>query len=82
MTRWPRFEGFWLELWDRKPPLPADIGLWRFGRAWSHATMIIDWPTVLNPMMDRIVTLEAAQTVGSVSAFGGRMRLLRPKLLL
>jgi len=74
--------GYPLEWWDHNPPLPGDIGLWKFGRAWAHCTIVIEWPLVLNPMMHGKIELELAQTIGSCSTYSGRMRLLRPKMFL
>jgi hypothetical protein len=79
---YPKATGFKLESWDACPPLPGDIGLWKFGRAWAHCTIVIAWPIVLNPLMNGVVSEEMAQTVGSISRFGGRMRLMRPKIFL
>lgn len=73
----PRFKGFELERWNTKPPLPGDLAMWWFGRGWAHATIVIDWPTVLNPMMHQKVTLELAETIGRISERSMRMRLMR-----
>jgi cell wall-associated NlpC family hydrolase len=32
----------------QEPALPGDIALWRFGRCFSHAAIVIAWPTVLH----------------------------------
>jgi cell wall-associated NlpC family hydrolase len=81
----PKFRGFPMELWDKKPPLPADVCLWWFGRTWAHTTIVLDWPTVLNPLMYSRVSPELAHTIGSHAlraGRAGRMRLMRPKILL
>lgn len=77
----PRFKGFPLAMWNAKKPLPADVAVWWFGKGWAHTTIVIDWPTVLNPMMHQNVTLELAETIGSISERCMRMRLLRAKEL-
>jgi hypothetical protein len=84
MSRNPKFRGFPLEWWDRKPPLPADIGLWFFGRCWAHCTIVVDWPVVVNPMMSSKVSLEHAQLIGNAAHATrmGRCRIMRPKFLL
>ncbi len=74
--------GFRLDKWDARPPLPGDIGVWWFGRKWAHTTIVLDWPTVLNPMMGFKVTPEHAHTIGSISELAMRMRLMRPKMFL
>lgn len=30
------------------PPLPADVALWRFGRTFSHAAIVTDWPEIIH----------------------------------
>jgi hypothetical protein len=79
-----RFLGPTLDWWDRKVPLPGDIGVWWFGRKWAHCTIVLEWPSVLNPMAAGLkrVTIEHAQTVGSISERFMRMRLMRPRCFL
>lgn len=77
----PKFKGFPLEMWNQKKPLPADLAVWWFGKGWAHTTIVIDWPNVLNPMMGQKVTLELAETIGSISERSMRMRLLRARQL-
>jgi hypothetical protein len=81
-STWKSARGFKVERWDQKPPLPADLALWWFGRAWAHVTIVLEWPTVLNPMMHARVTPERAHTIGSISTMAMRMRVMRPKALI
>jgi len=30
------------------PPLPGDVAVWKVGRAYSHAAIVIDWPLVVH----------------------------------
>src|SRR6266550_3501610 len=30
------------------PALPGDIGIWKFGNTFSHAAIVVDWPTVVH----------------------------------
>ncbi len=37
------------------PPLPGDFVIWQFGRCFSHAALVIDWPRVLHACIrDRV----------------------------
>lgn len=29
-------------------PLPGDVAIWRWGRAFSHAAIVIEWPVVIH----------------------------------
>ena len=31
-----------------KQPLPGDAAVWKFGRCYSHAGIVIDWPTIIH----------------------------------
>jgi cell wall-associated NlpC family hydrolase len=33
------------------PPLPGDLVLWKFGRAFSHAAIVIEWPTIIHAVV-------------------------------
>ncbi len=38
---------------------PGDIAIWKFGRCFSHAAIVVDWPTVIHAHMPaKMVTLE------------------------
>jgi cell wall-associated NlpC family hydrolase len=44
---------------DEGKQQPGDIAIWKFGRCFSHAALIIDWPTVIHAHMTAgMVTLE------------------------
>lgn len=43
-------------------PLPADIVLFKFGRTFSHAAIVIEWPLVIHSYIDRKVSPENAET--------------------
>ena len=40
----------WVDRYARRVerPGPGDIALWRFGRAVSHAGIVVDWPTIIH----------------------------------
>lgn len=42
------------------PPQPGDIALWRFGRAWSHGSIVTEWPLVIHAYVGVGVLLEDA----------------------
>lgn len=29
-------------------PMPADVAVWRYGRAFSHAAIVVEWPVVIH----------------------------------
>jgi cell wall-associated NlpC family hydrolase len=36
-----------------RTPLPADVAMWKFGRAFSHAALVIAWPQVIHADVSR-----------------------------
>ena len=42
------------------PPLPGDVVLWRFGRSFSHAAIVVDWPKIVHAYIGRPVGLSDA----------------------
>jgi NlpC/P60 family putative phage cell wall peptidase len=62
------------------PPLPGDIVLWRFGRAFSHGAIVVQWPLVIHAYLRQRVQLEDAlharwlTHVGEAGAGQGRER--------
>jgi len=42
------------------PPLSGDIVLWRFGRSFSHAAIVIDWPKIVHAYVGRPVRIDDA----------------------
>jgi len=39
-------------------PLPGDIALWRFGRCFSHAAIVIKWPFIIHAHINRSCMME------------------------
>jgi cell wall-associated NlpC family hydrolase len=54
-------------------PQPADVAIWRFGRVWSHAALVIDWPIIIHAHIRSGVTLEDA-TAPWLSSMGSKPR--------
>jgi cell wall-associated NlpC family hydrolase len=51
------------------PPGPGDIALWKFGRAYSHGAIVLDWPRVIHAHAKmRGVVVENAEQLASMSA--------------
>lgn len=42
-------------------PLPGDIVIWKFGRCFSHAAIVIKWPEIIHAYVGSGVTLENAE---------------------
>ncbi len=40
------------------PPLAGDIAMWKFGRCFSHAALVIEWPMVIHAYVGRTVQTE------------------------
>ncbi len=61
-------------------PHPADFALFKFGRCFSHAALIIDWPLILHAFTNQPVQEDDASrnfrltTIGEVVAGCGRPR--------
>jgi|SRR5579872_717175 len=54
----------------RRPILPADIALWRFGRCFSHGAIVVDWPIVIHAYLGRGCVLEDAAKAEWLSRIG------------
>lgn len=42
-------------------PLPGDIVLWKFGRVYSHATIVLDWPVIIHAWFRKPVGRDNAE---------------------
>jgi cell wall-associated NlpC family hydrolase len=42
------------------PPSPGDIAVWRFGRAFSHGSIVVEWPLVIHAYFGLGVVLDDA----------------------
>ena len=42
-------------------PKPADIVLWKFGQSFSHAAIVIEWPTIIHAFSMRPVKADNAE---------------------
>jgi cell wall-associated NlpC family hydrolase len=40
------------------PALPGDIAIWKFGHTFSHAAIVVDWPTIVHAVVGRVVTVD------------------------
>ena len=47
--------------------LPGDVVLWRFGRAFSHAAIVIDWPVVIHAFRKERGVVWGNATLGDLS---------------
>ena len=47
--------------------LPGDVVLWRFGRAFSHAAIVIDWPIVIHAVRKERGVVWGNATLGDLS---------------
>ena len=62
------------------PPKPADIVLWKFGKCFSHAAIVIEWPKIIHAWSKRPVCPDDAMrktiltTVHEVIALRGQPR--------
>ena len=62
------------------PPQPADIVLWKFGKRFSHAAIVIEWPRIIHAWVRRPVAPDDAlrktilTTVHEVIAERGKPR--------
>lgn len=43
-----------------RAPLPGDICLWRFGRSFSHAAIVVNWPMIIHAFVRKKVAQESA----------------------
>jgi cell wall-associated NlpC family hydrolase len=44
-------------------PQPGDVAAWQYGRCFSHAGIVVDWPRIIHAYMPcRMVTLDDAST--------------------
>ncbi len=39
-------------------PLAGDIAVWKYGRCFSHAAIVIEWPTIIHAKIDEGVLLD------------------------
>lgn len=43
------------------PARPGDIAIWKIGRTYSHAAIVIEWPMVVHAVMNRPLGVEDAE---------------------
>ncbi|MGH6995683.1 MAG: hypothetical protein ACREES_08295 [Stellaceae bacterium] len=62
-------------------PLPADVVLWKFGRAFAHGAIVIDWPIIVHAELQvrRVIAADALRnarmvTIGERVADQGKPR--------
>lgn len=51
-------------------PLPADIVLWRFGRTFSHAAIVVAWPKIIHAYAGRACGYEDAERAAYLTHVG------------
>ncbi len=51
-------------------PLPADIVLWKFGRCFSHAAIVIEWPLVIHAKTHVGVVREDVEAASGLAFIG------------
>jgi len=49
------------------PPQPADIALWRYGRCFAHAAIVVLWPTIVHAQADARLVCWGDATQGSLA---------------
>jgi len=55
---------------DGQPPQPGDVVTYRFGRTYSHAAIVVEWPSIIHAFLPAgRVTLDSAHS----AALQGRM---------
>lgn len=67
------------------PPLPGDVCLWKFGNTFSHAAIVVSWPTIVHARLRQPVEREdamAAQWLARVGEAGPEYNLPRPMKIL
>lgn len=42
-------------------PGPGDVAVWKFGRCFSHAAIIIEWPRIIHALRGEGVVLDSAE---------------------
>lgn len=48
------------------PPLPADFAVFKFGRAFSHGAIVVEWPLIIHSYIPHGVVLADAQRDGEL----------------
>lgn len=54
-------------------PEPGDVAIWRFGRTFSHAAIVTEWPKVIHAFRPHRAVVQGNATLGELS---GRKALL------
>jgi cell wall-associated NlpC family hydrolase len=52
------------------PPKPGDIALWKFGRCFSHAAIVVQWPLVVHAYVNRTCSLEDVSAATWLNVIG------------
>ncbi len=55
-------------------PQPGDIALWKFGRCFSHAAIVVEWPLVIHAYVGRTVQYEDVEKAEWLSKIGSNPR--------
>lgn len=53
-------------------PKPADIAIWKYGRCFSHAAIVVEWPMVIHAYVGAGVQFEDANTAEWLMKMGKR----------
>lgn len=59
----------WVEKYAKRvdTPQPGDIAMWRFGRCFSHAAIVVDWPVIIHSVMRDGMVVIADGTKGELA---------------
>jgi cell wall-associated NlpC family hydrolase len=52
------------------PPQPGDVVLWKFGRCYSHAAIVVEWPLVIHAFVNQGCVLEDAEKAARLARVG------------
>lgn len=60
------------------PPKPGDVAMWKFGRCFSHAAIVIEWPVIVHAVIDIGVMLDDAEKNAKLTHIGEKDNSPRP----
>ncbi len=63
--------------YEVETPQPADIAIWKFGRCFSHAGLVIDWPIIIHAFQDGFVQYEDVSKAEWLTKNNGKPREVR-----
>ena len=60
-------EGIWPYAAEVAEPTPGNIALWKFGRIYSHAAIITDWPAIIHAYAPEKCVVIGDATMGALA---------------